>query len=198
MSLHIPSLSITIAFASVLTAAPLGLAEAQGDSSGTPTAATRPAMVGVAGVATPATDVTRSTAREFTGETSTQPATGTGEVRGRIDHPGVAIGAYYGFLGGAVAANAIGHFVDDPGGYPKQWDQWTVFHLVGGWSLDALGEKLSVPVAYKGVPVRPMAVCATVVAWEEVKGHADWRDMLAGCAGAAVSAGSTWLFRAVF
>jgi hypothetical protein len=204
----IDRLALILLGAGALVALPARPAEAQVDTA-PPTVVTvanpRRTSLAVSVVSTPPTPVTRSAIRlvnppatERAGNMEDQPAAPHQAAVGAIDRPHLATGAYYAFLGGAVAANAVGHFIDDPGGYPRQWDQWTVFHLIGGWGLDALGEKLAVPVTYKRIPVRPLAVCTAIVAWEHAKGYADWRDMTAGCTGAMVSAGSTWLFRALF
>ena len=199
--LMIDRLALTLLGVAAVIAAPPAAAQSSTTHPPVAIVAPTPTPLRVSAFSLPGTPVTR--ARPIPGRSgedrrasnSVQPAA---PVAGTIDRPRLATGSYYALLGGAVAANAVGQFIDDPGGYPKQWDQWTVFHLIGGWSLDALGEKLAVPVTYKRIPVRPLAVCTAIVAWEHAKGFADWRDMAAGCTGAAVSAGSTWLFRALF
>lgn len=87
-------------------------------------------------------------------------------------------------LVGTVTANAITHFITDPGGYPKQWDQWSVFHFTAGYGIESLGASFEVPMRWR----LPLA-CGSLAAWEKTKGYFDWRDVTAGCAGVLTSAG---------
>lgn len=101
-----------------------------------------------------------------------------------------ASAVYAGALAGAVALNAGTGWISDPGGYEKRFDQWTVFHVTAGAALEGVGESMRVPSGW-----RLLAVCGALGGWEVTKNYTDWRDPVAGCAGALLSAGLRRLVR---
>ena len=96
--------------------------------------------------------------------------------------------AYFTLLATADLGNAWLHVDRDPGGYMDTWN--TQDKLAHG----AMGALLSMSAIDAGVrPAWAVALtCAGAAGFEWSQGYASRKDLIAGCAGAAVGAGIHW------
>ena len=96
--------------------------------------------------------------------------------------------AYFGILATADLGNAWLHIDRDPGGYLDVWN--TQDKLAHG----AMGAVLSMAAIDAGVrpPWAVALTCAGAAGFEWSQGYASRKDLIAGCAGAALGAGIQW------